>query len=50
LILASLLMSMGFLLFILALLADLISVNRRLLEKLNWRVQQLEDHRTEQDQ
>ncbi|NCC50454.1 MAG: glycosyltransferase family 2 protein [Spartobacteria bacterium] len=44
LILASLLISLGFLLYILALLADLISVNRRLLEKLNWRVQQLEEH------
>jgi len=44
LILASLLISLGFLLYILALLADLISVNRRLLEKLNWRIQKLEEH------
>ncbi len=43
LILASMLISIGFLLFIVALLADLLSVNRRLLEKLNWRVRQIEE-------
>ncbi len=42
LILASMLISIGFLLFIVALLADLLSVNRRLLEKLNWRIRQIE--------
>jgi len=43
LILASLLMGFGFLLFILALLADLISVNRQLLEKIDWRIRQVEE-------
>ncbi|MEI6125563.1 MAG: glycosyltransferase family 2 protein [Pseudomonadota bacterium] len=42
LIFGSLLMGFGFLLFILALLADLISVNRQLLEKIDGRVHQLE--------
>jgi hypothetical protein len=41
LILASLLLSSGFLLGIVGLLADLISVNRQLLEKLDWQVRQL---------
>jgi len=44
LILASLLISLGFLFFILALVADLISVNRQLLEKLDWRIRQLEEN------
>jgi len=43
LILASLLMGLGGLLFILGLLADLISVNRKLLEKLDWRIQKIEE-------
>ena len=43
LILASMLMSFGFLLFILALLADLIAVNRQLLEKLDWQIRQVEE-------
>lgn len=43
LILASLLMGMGFFLMIIGLVTDLISVNRKLLEKLNWRVRELED-------
>ncbi len=43
LILASLLMSMGFLLFILALMADLIAVNRKMLEKIDARLRQMED-------
>jgi glycosyltransferase involved in cell wall biosynthesis len=42
LIFASLLMSLGFLLFMVALLADLISVNRQLSEKMDWRLRQLE--------
>jgi len=42
LILASLLVLLGFLLFTIALLADLISVNRQLSEKLDWRIRQLE--------
>ena len=42
LILTSLLMSLGFLLFTVALLADLISVNRQLAEKLDWRMRQIE--------
>ncbi len=42
-ILSSLLMGTGFFLFIIGLVADLISVNRLLLEKLDWRVQKLEE-------
>jgi glycosyltransferase involved in cell wall biosynthesis len=45
LILAALLLGTGFLLSVVGLIADLISVNRKLLEKIDWRVQQLgEDH------
>jgi glycosyltransferase involved in cell wall biosynthesis len=43
LILASLLMGTGAFLCVVGLLADLISVNRRLLEKLDWRLQELEE-------
>ncbi len=43
LILAALLTGIGFFLFIVGLIADLISVNRKLLEKLDWRVQQIEE-------
>ncbi len=43
LILASILLGLAFLLYVVALLADLISVNRRLLEKVDWRIQKLED-------
>jgi len=43
LILGALLIGIGALLFVVALLADLISVNRRLLEKVQWRVWQLEE-------
>jgi glycosyltransferase involved in cell wall biosynthesis len=43
LILAALLMGMGFFLAIVGLLADLISVNRKLLEKLDWRAQKIEE-------
>lgn len=42
-ILTALLLGAGLLLFVLALLADLIAVNRRLLEKVNWRMDQIED-------
>jgi hypothetical protein len=42
-ILAALLMGTGFFLSVVGLLADLISVNRKLLEKLDWRVQQIEE-------
>ena len=42
-ILASLLLSFGFLLWIVALLADLMSVNRKLLEKMSFRLHRLED-------
>ena len=45
LILASLLMSLGFILFVFALLADLIGANRKLLEKLDWRIRQVEEAR-----
>ncbi|GAK58831.1 glycosyl transferase family 2 [Candidatus Vecturithrix granuli] len=44
LILAALLMGGGFFWMTTALLADLISVNRRLLESLYWRVQQIEEN------
>jgi glycosyltransferase involved in cell wall biosynthesis len=50
LILASLLMGSGFLLAIVGLLADLISVNRQLLEKLDWQVRQLGEGRGEDSQ
>jgi len=43
LILAALLMGSGLLLAVVAMLADLVSVNRRLLEKINWRLGKLED-------
>jgi glycosyltransferase involved in cell wall biosynthesis len=46
LILAALLLGIGFFLFIVGLLADLISVNRKLLEKLDYRLRQIEDHQT----
>ena len=42
LILAALLIIVGFFLAVVGLLADLISVNRQLLEKLDWRVQEIE--------
>jgi len=42
-ILAALLLGSGLLLVVVALLADLIAVNRKLLEKVDWRVSQLED-------
>lgn len=43
LLLSSLLMGMGFFLIVIALIADLISVNRKLLEQVRWRVWKLED-------
>jgi glycosyltransferase involved in cell wall biosynthesis len=43
LMLSSLLMSFGFMLFVVALLADLIAVNRKLLEKVDWRLRLLEE-------
>ena len=43
LILGALLMGVGFTGVIIGLVADLISVNRKLLEKVDWRVQQLTD-------
>ena len=43
LILAALLMGTGFFLSVTGLIADLISVNRKLLEKLDWRVQKIEE-------
>ncbi len=42
LILASLLMAIGFFLGVVGILADIIAVNRQLLEKLNWRMHELE--------
>lgn len=43
LILAALLMGSGFFLVVVGLLADLIGVNRNLLERLDWKVQQIEE-------
>jgi hypothetical protein len=43
LILAALLMGSGFFLVIVGLVTDLIAVNRKLLERLDWKVQQIED-------
>jgi glycosyltransferase involved in cell wall biosynthesis len=43
LILAAILLSGGFFLMVTGLLADLISVNRKLLEKLDWRTKQIEE-------
>ena len=49
-ILAALLMGSGFFLVIIGLMADLISVNRKLLEKLDWKVAQLyEEVRSQRD-
>jgi hypothetical protein len=45
LILASLLMGMGFQVIVLGVLADLIAVNRKLLEKISWRTQKIEEMR-----
>jgi glycosyltransferase involved in cell wall biosynthesis len=42
LILTALLLGMGFFLSVIGLIADLISVNRKLLEKLDWRIQKIE--------
>ena len=46
LILAALLLGIGFFLFIMGLMADLISVNRKLLEKLDYRLRQIEDNQS----
>lgn len=43
LILAALLMGIGFFLVVVGLVTDLISVNRQLLERLDWRIQKLEE-------
>jgi hypothetical protein len=43
LILASLLMLIGVLLFAIAIVAELIAVNRRLLERTRWQLHKLED-------
>ena len=42
LILASILMGAGLLSIVVGLVGDLISVNRKLLEKIDWRVRQIE--------
>jgi glycosyltransferase involved in cell wall biosynthesis len=44
LILAAFLMGTGFFLCVIGLIADLVSVNRKLLEKLNWRLQKIEEN------
>jgi glycosyltransferase involved in cell wall biosynthesis len=49
LILATLLMSMGFFLSVVGLLADLMAVNRKLLEGLDWRMQKLEEDLTKRE-
>ncbi len=43
LILGALLLGTGFFLVVVGLMADLISVNRKLLEKLNWKIQTIEE-------
>ena len=43
LILAALLMGAGFFLFVVGLVADLIGVNRNLLERLDWKLQEIEE-------
>lgn len=48
LILAALIMGLGLTGVVVGLVADLISVNRKLLEKVDWRVRQLEEHFREQ--
>ena len=47
LILASILLGFGFMLLVVGLLADLIAANRMLLEKILWRVRQVEEHQRE---
>ena len=49
LILAALLMGSGLLLSIVAVMTDLISVNRRLLQKMQWQVRKLEDELTKKN-
>lgn len=43
LILAALLMGAGFVLIVVGLLADLIAVNRNLLERLDWKIHEIEE-------
>jgi hypothetical protein len=43
-ILAALLLGSGFFLMVVGLLADLMSVNRKLLETLDWRMQEMEEY------
>lgn len=49
LILASILLGTGVFLSVIGLLADLISVNRKLLENINWRVQKMELNRNQKN-
>ncbi len=42
-VLAALLLGIGFFLTVVGLLADLVSVNRKLLEKLDWQIQRIEE-------
>jgi hypothetical protein len=49
LILAALLLGMGFFLSVIGLIADLISVNRKLLEKVDWRLRQLEERLNDEE-
>ena len=49
LILAGLLMGSGFFLFVVGLLADLVSVNRKLLEGLDWRIRKIEEKTVSKD-
>jgi len=49
LILASMLMSMGFIVVITGVLADLIAVNRKLLEQALWRLKKLEENQDNSD-
>jgi glycosyltransferase involved in cell wall biosynthesis len=43
-ILSGILMTTGFLMSVIGLVADLISVNRKLLEEIDWRVKNIEEH------
>jgi hypothetical protein len=47
---AALLLGLGALLFLVGLIADLISVNRKLLEKLDWKMQKLEEQLRSKDE
>jgi hypothetical protein len=49
LILASMLMSMGFIVVVTGILADLIAVNRKILEQIAWRIKKIEEQQDSDD-